>query len=254
MYKNIFLLLMAWCVLPHLNVFGQVPTPPPGTTIIRKTGMQSIRREGIPLDTTEIMYDEAGNPLRFYQSEKLINSGDYTISYNGQLGSRKILKKLTLQQQLAAYEQIKPFITIQGPALKEGQLLDITPLLPAIAKEDLDQKVIIMIFWDAGCPPCTESFEALNQFFMQIHNPESVTILAITTDDPATPQAKLAEKPLKYARLICYSANINNAYSLHSIPAFIVTDKSHIIRYAVKGISPVSIPAFKNIIRQVLYQ
>jgi len=210
-----------------------------------------------PLDTNEIIYDENGNGLRYYQSEKLLNSGEYTIKLDGAPGDRgtkKHLVKLSPAQQIAAFERIKPFLVIPGPYLKEDQALDTAPLLIAVNKKDMDQKVIIMIFWSVDCPPCTESFDALNNFFTSIHNPEKVIILAITADDDSTVNTKLKEKPLMEAKLLNNADNVFKAYDLHSFPAFVVADKDHIIRFATKGISPVSLNAFKNSIRTILYQ
>ena len=213
--------------------------------------------KSVVLDTNEVIYDENGKALRFYQSQKLINTGEYTIRLDGPLGqpgTKKYLQKLTIPQQISAYERIKKMMEIPGLYLNEGKQLDVTPLLSALNQQQLDQKVIILIFWRAGCPPCTESFDALNNFFAQIHNPERIVILAITTDDEAIAASKLKEKPLVYAQLLSNAGSITSAYDLKAYPAFVVADKDHIIRFSAKGVGPVTLAAFKNTIRTVLYQ
>jgi len=213
--------------------------------------------KSVVLDTNEIVYDEKGNALRYYQSQKLLNTGEYTMRLDGPLGepgSKKYLQKLTVAQQISAYERMKKFMDIPGSYLNEGKQLDIKPLTLTVDQQDLDQKVVILIFWLADCPPCTESFDALNDFFAQIHNPERIVILAITNDDLAIAAAKLKQKPLAYARLLSNAGSITSAYDLKAYPAFVVTDRNHIIRFAAKGIGPVSLAAFKNAIRTVVYQ
>jgi len=208
------------------------------------------------LDTNETVYDENGRALKYYQSQKLLNTGEYTMRADGppnQPGTKKYLQKLTVAQQNSMYERMKKYMEIPGPYLIEGKPLDITPLLSIENQQMLDQKVIILIFWAAGCPPCTESFDALNDFFAQIHNPERIAILAITNDNETIAAAKLKEKPLAYAHLLSNAGSITSGYDLKVYPAFVVTDKSHIIRFASKGIGPVTVAAFKNVIRAVLY-
>jgi len=250
------LYFLSFLTLFFLTKFSLAQTTPPprDTTTIRHI---TTKIRSVKLDTNEIIYDENGNGLINNQSQKLLNTGEYTIRMDGRLGDpgvKKHLVKQTPAQQIAMYERIKPMIAINSPYLKEGQPLDVKPLLDALDKKDIDQKVIILVFWNVGCPPCTESFAALNDFFAQIHNPESITIVAITTDNSLLAAQKLKEKPLYNSKLISDARDIMSAYQLNNYPAFVVTDRDHIIRFATKGLSPVSLNAFKNCVRSVLYQ
>ncbi|HEY5326841.1 MAG TPA: hypothetical protein VIJ27_07560, partial [Mucilaginibacter sp.] len=75
----------------------------------------TVIRRSEPLDTNEIIYDENGKGLRYYQSQKLINTGEYTIVFRvtpGGSATRKQLVKLSPAQQIAAFERVKPFLSI----------------------------------------------------------------------------------------------------------------------------------------------
>lgn len=210
-----------------------------------------------PLDTNQIVYDEKGNALHYHQYEKLLNTGGYNIVIDGSASdpnARHMLKRTTVKEQGQSYERIKKYLTIKSPSLQENNLLDIKPLTGIVPERELENKVIVLIFWNADCPPCTEGFAGINDFFKQISNPNDLIILAITGDPKAAAIAKLKEKPLLYAKLISDAHGILNAYELHSYPSYVVADKDRIIRYAVSGGSTVTIPSLKNAIQSVLMQ
>src|ERR1700760_3086638 len=135
--KSFLLLALLLCLMSRF-ASGQT-TPPPDSngrhisTIIRRS----------PLDTNEIIYDENGKGLRYYQSQKLLNSGEYTIRVSGppgQPGTVKRLVKLSQAEQVANYERIKSFIAIPGNHLVVNQPLDVTPLLSSVSKKDVENK------------------------------------------------------------------------------------------------------------------
>ncbi|HEY0244832.1 MAG TPA: TlpA disulfide reductase family protein [Mucilaginibacter sp.] len=209
------------------------------------------------LDTNQLVYDEEGNALHYYQYTKLLNTGEYTIRQSapsGTPGVKAYLKKLDPQENLRFYEMIKPRIALKSPLLQEGKVLDISPFLGTINQEDFNRKAVVIVFWYADCPPCTESFNSLNDIFGQINNPENLIVVAVTYDNEQIASAKLKQKPLMYARLLSNAGQIISAYQLTTYPSFVVADKDHIIRFAVSGLSPITIPLFKSTIRQVLIQ
>ncbi|MFD1255218.1 peroxiredoxin family protein [Mucilaginibacter terrae] len=218
-----------------------------------KTTQLSLR-----LDTNAVVYDEQGKSLRYYQYQQLLNSGDYTISYKGGMpgdpAAKRFLKRLTVQEQNDRYLTIKQFTLIKSPLLQEGMQLDVKPLLAAMKPEELYNKVVVLIFWSAGCPPCTESFADINNFLKQIHNPEELVVLAISRDSKQVAQAKLQEKPLLYAQFLNQAHSVYNAYQLNHMPSYVVTDKSHIIRYSTTGAGQTTLPSFKSTIKAVLQQ
>ena len=219
----------------------------------------NIRTEikGRTLDTNQIVYDERGNALHYYQYEKLLHTGDYGIkgipAADGS-GMKYYITKVSQEENFRRFEAVKELMAIKSPLLHEGMALDVTPLLNTINIKDLDNKVIVLVFWKADCPPCSESFASLNEFFTQIYNPDHIVVIAITPDNEKIALAKLKEKPLVKARLLTDADDIIHYYQLNNYPAYVVADKDPIIRFALNGISPVTISNFKSTIRQVLIQ
>jgi protein-disulfide isomerase len=224
-------------------------------------GQETVRREsttirGLRLDTNKVVYDESGNALRYYQYNKLINTGEYSIRSGGDPRdptTKHFLKKLSLQEQMSAAERISSALAVKSPVLKPGMLNNL-PFYEVFDKNEFDQKVKVLIFWSAGCPPCTESFESVNEIFRQIYNPQEVISLAITRDSREKASAKLKEKPLLYAKLISNGSSIYNAYNLNSMPTFIIADKNDVIQFAATGIAPQMMIAFKSHLRALLNQ
>lgn len=225
---------------------------------VRRIYKRTIQGSSRLLDTNEVVYDEQGNALRYYQYQRLLNSGEYTITLKGGMpgdpAAKRYLKRLTVQEQNDKYSTIKQFMQIKSPLLQEGMELDVKPLLTAMTSKELENKVIVLIFWSAGCPPCTESFADINDFLKQIHNPEELVVLAISRDSKQAAQAKLQEKPLLYAQFLNQAHSVYNAYQLNHMPSYVVTDKSHIIRYSTTGAGQITLPTFKSTIKAVLQQ
>jgi len=216
-----------------------------------------ITQGSLRLDTNKVIYDENGKALHYYQYQRYLNSGEYTIRYDGPptaSATKGFLVKLSTQRQNQMYEQMKKFSTIKSLFLQEGTNLNTKPLTEVLSNTELENKVVVLIFWNPECPPCTESFADINEFFKQIHNPEDLVILAITAASKTDAQAKLKEKPLLYAQFINSASSIYNAYELNAYPSYVVTDKNHTIRFASTGSSQITLPAFKSTIKAVLQQ
>jgi peroxiredoxin len=225
---------------------------------VRRIYKRTIQGSSRLLDTNQVVYDEQGKSLRYYQYQRLLNSGEYTVTFKGgrpgDPAAKKYLKRLSVQEQNNRYLMAMPYTPIKSALLQEGTKLDIKPLLTAMRPEELENKVVVLIFWSAGCPPCTESFADINDFLKQIHNPEELVILAISRDNQQTAEAKLKEKPLLYAQFLNQASSVYNAYQLNHMPSYVVTDKSHTIRYSTTGSGQVTLPTFKSTIKAVLQQ
>jgi peroxiredoxin len=242
MRRTLLVLLITFLCI---NVYGQ--------DTVKRMRTSTVRQR---LDTNTIVYDEQGNGLRYYQYQKILNTGDYIIYYDGgaPFKGKPTLKRLTQQQKNRSYQMVSDRMAINSPALQKGKELNITPLLDAVSKDDLERKVIVMIFWYPDCPPCTESFASLNDFLKQVHNPQDLIILAITSHSDMEAAYKLKQKPLKYATLISNAGSIIDQYGVRSFPSYVVTDRNHIIHLAVSGLGTSTLPVFEDMIREVLIQ
>jgi len=208
-----------------------------------------------PRDTNRVVYDEQGNALRYYQFSKLVNSGDYTIRYNGRPGDPGVqgrLVKLDDDDRARMLKIIKEHASIKSATVKEGNMLDIKPLQNALDGVDFTNKVVVLVFWNSGCDECTENFAGIDDFLSHLSDPHDVVVVSITIDDKVTAIATLKQTPLLNARLITSSNNINADYDINNLPAYIVADKSHIIRLALANSSPVTLTAIKTAVTSAL--
>jgi thiol-disulfide isomerase/thioredoxin len=205
------------------------------------------------LDTNMIVLDEQGKTLKYYQYQKLLNSGEYTFMRTvGQ--ANFVLKKLSSEEQVKYSELVETLMAVKSPMLKKGEKLDMSPFSDILAKEESEQKVKVLIFWSSACPPCTESFESINETLKQISNRDEVLMLAVTGDSQTVASQKLKEKPLLYAKLISNASSVFKYYQHYTTPIFVIADKNDVIRFSVDGIGPQMINAFKTQLRAVLTQ
>lgn len=214
-----------------------------------QTGLSSMS-----LDTNMVVYDEQGKALRYYQYAKLVGSGDYIIRGTGtpgSPGSKTILVKMSDELKAQMYEMVKPMITIKAGALREGSVLDVKPMLKALKDETLDKKAALLIFWSVNCPPCTAVFGNFNDYFKEINDPDLVTI-AITNDGKRDAADQLKKTPLNATYLLNDASRISGAYGIYEYPVYVLADKDHTIKFAMRGGSPVVMPALIKAIKEVL--
>lgn len=206
--------------------------------------MSSVR-----LDTNKIVYDEQGKGLRYYQYMKLVGSGDYTM--RGTPDGKTVLVKMPDEQRAQMYERVKPMLTIKSGALREGSIMDVKPLLKALKDETLDKKAVLLIFWNVNCPPCTSVFGNFNDLFKEINAPDLVSI-GISHDDKEDAEDQLKKTPLNATYLLNDAFKISGAYGIYEYPVYVLADRDHNITFAMRGGSPIVMPALKKAIKQVL--
>jgi len=207
------------------------------------------------LDTNNVAYDEKGNELHYYQYMKLVGSGEYTLRGSGGMpgapGAKLMVVKMPAEQMAQMYEMVKPMITIKAGALREGNVMDINPLMKALKNETLDRKAILLIFWGVNCPPCTSVFGNFNDLFKEVNDPELVTI-GISNDYKSDANDQLKKTPLNATYLLNDASRISGAYGMDGYPVYVLADKDHTIKLAIRGGSPVVMGALKKAIKEVL--
>ncbi|RZK37288.1 MAG: TlpA family protein disulfide reductase [Pedobacter sp.] len=186
-------------------------------------------------DTTEVAYFE-GKALKYYQYMALVRTGDYTLRKDFKPGSdRKLtLFKLSAEEAKIRNERIAKLMGIKSPILQPLTPLNTTPLFNDIKRRDLEGKVIVLIFWYADCSPCTDSFADINRFITDL-NEKNIAVITITKDNKESAKLKLGN--FKIAKHIYNASSILNEYKLNTYPSIVVTDKNHVIQYAVTGLS-----------------
>lgn len=185
------------------------------------------------MDTNETAYFE-GKVLRYYQYMPLIKTGEYSLRKNLTPGSdgEQILFKLTNEEILKRNDLITKFTSIKSPFLHPLMPLNTKPLTNKLDLNSLEGKVIVLVFWNVTCYPCIDSFTAINKFLTDL-NDKNIAVVTITEDPEKHAIAKLPD--FKIAKHIFDASSIISEYKLTSYPSLVVTDKNHIIRYAVTG-------------------
>lgn len=217
--------------------------------------MVTMRADMIPKpDTNQVLYNEKGKALRYYQYSKILSTGLYKtrLSDDQSLPRKLIITKLT-DEELNKYNSlIRENTKIKNQYVYETKRLDAAPLTAFYEQDKLDNKVIVQIFWYANCNTCSELFADLNEFFKSLGDPKDLLVLLITNDNQDIANKKLKEMPLKNAELISSGKAIADAYQITGYPAYIVSDKNYVIKYAVAGFSRLAIPDLKNVIKSTL--
>lgn len=206
------------------------------------------------LDTNAVAYDEQGKVLKYYQYTKLLNSGEYTIRPNGipgAPGTTMTIVKMDEDQKATMYSNIRRNLAIKSGVLKEGNVLDAAILNDAVEQENFEGKAIAMIFWNAGCPPCTASFENINDILKELNDARLVSV-AVTNDSKNVAAAMLKQKPLLATHLISNGYKVSGAYGVYEYPTYVVTDKNHVIKFAMTGSSPLTLSIMKGAMKTAL--
>ena len=234
-------------ILSSYPLLAQDTTRFKGATI-----RQSI--EAKKLDTNEVVYDEQGNALRFYQYTRLLNSGDYTfgmtITPNDPIPKRKLIK-LTPEKKLAMAEILKGKMEINSPYLKVGMTFDTKPLLANFKKEELANKILLLIFWNVDCPPCTESFADINTLLKESGHEQEILAIGITYNSKDVAMEKLKQKPLN-AVLVSDAREALASYRMNSYPAYVLVNREGIIKYATSGSGLFTFPNLKSTLKEIV--
>ncbi len=206
------------------------------------------------LDTNTLVYDEQGKALRYYQYARLIGSGDYTMRIVGGApgtpGAKNVLVKMPDELKAQMYEAAKSRMAIKAGALREGGVLDVKPLVKALKNETLDNKPVLLIFWNVGCPPCTAVFANINDLFKEVNNPDLVSI-GISLDEKEQVEDQLKKTPLNATYSLHDASRISGAYGIYEYPVYVLADKDHNIKFSVRGGSPFVLPALKKAINEL---
>jgi|GEM_PF-868648 len=243
-----------------MEVMAQAPTPIPGAipmpgAVPTQGPFMQGKMEAIKLDTNVLAYDEQGKELRYYQYEKLVGSGEYTLRGRGGLpgapGTKLMVVKMPPEQMEEMYKMVKPMITIKAGALREGNVMDVKPLLKMLKNETLDRKAVLLIFWGVNCPPCTSVFGNFNDLFKEVNDPELVTI-GISNDYKSDANEQLKKTPLNATYLLNDASRISGAYGMDGYPVYVLADKDHNVTFALRGGSPFVMPALRKAIKEAL--
>jgi peroxiredoxin len=77
-------------------------------------------------------------------------------------------------------------------------------------------------------------------------------VIAVTPDGKKTAETALEKKPLLYAQLANSGQNIADEYGISRYPSFVIADKNRIIKLAINGMRPQTIPLIQSTLQALL--
>jgi len=105
-----------------------------------------------------------------------------------------------------------------------------------ISLDNYKDKVVVIKFWFAACPPCIKEIPKLNKVFRQYeHNPD-VVFLAPSLDDVATIQAS-QQRNLFYYNIIPRAKDFAHQYNVLGYPTHVVINKKGTVEAVFQGVN-----------------
>ncbi len=105
-----------------------------------------------------------------------------------------------------------------------------------ISLDNYKNKVVVIKFWFAACPPCIKEIPQLNQVFKTYeHNPD-VVFLGPSLDDVATIQASQNRHPFYY-NIIPKAENFAQQYNVLGYPTHVVINKNGTVEAVFQGVN-----------------
>ncbi len=93
------------------------------------------------------------------------------------------------------------------------------------ALKELRGNVVLINFWDTGCPPCTQEIPALNTLYRRFRD-QGLVILAISDDDPTTMRRFVAAHRILYPLLFDAGRKITEDLHVEAIPRTLVFNRA----------------------------
>lgn len=230
------------------------------------SGIIRANANGAPADTNRVVHDENGNLLQYYQYQKLLNTGEYSLRTRVQrkpgdpqipppLNAPATLVKTGPGEAKRIYELLRPNIAIKSDLLREGNKLDLSPFMNEFGKEEFDgKKALVLIFWESTCNPCVENLAALDDYFKQLPNTGDMMVIAVSRDGQQRINVITLQKQMSLIHFVGGSVGegVNDFYQLHKYPSYVVADKDLVIRFAITGLVPVAMPVMKDTLKRLL--
>lgn len=105
-----------------------------------------------------------------------------------------------------------------------------------ISLDNYKDKVIVIKFWFAACPPCIKEIPLLNKVVRQYEHHPDVVFLAPSLDDVATVQASNQRHPFLY-NIMPKSRDFAHSYNVLGYPTHVVINKRGTVEAVFQGVN-----------------
>ena len=99
---------------------------------------------------------------------------------------------------------------------------------------DLQNRVVVVVFWATWCGPCIAELPYLERAFRQYSNNPDVAFLAITTDENRLAAGSLVLRQ-RYTLPIAYDVDARQAFDVRGVPALAIIDRGGRIAFREEG-------------------
>jgi len=106
----------------------------------------------------------------------------------------------------------------------------------SVSLSDFDGKVILLFFFETGCPYCTVEAQSIERNIWQVFGSRGLQVLAINLGESSGKiKGWAAELNLTYPILIDRTTSVWGRYSMGAFPQNVVLDTSRVVRYTNTG-------------------
>jgi len=105
-----------------------------------------------------------------------------------------------------------------------------------VSLDNYKDKVVVIKFWFAACPPCIKEIPKLNNVFKQYENNPDVIFLAPSLDDVATINSSQQRNPFYY-NIIPRAQDLAQQYNVLGYPTHVVINKSGTVEAVFQGVN-----------------
>lgn len=105
-----------------------------------------------------------------------------------------------------------------------------------VSLDNYKDKVVVIKFWFAACPPCIKEIPKLNKVFKQYEFNPDVVFLAPSLDDISTINSSQRRNPFYY-NIIPRAQDIAQQYNVLGYPTHVVINKSGTVEAVFQGVN-----------------
>lgn len=199
------------------------------------TGIQGQQPQ-FDINSQTVFKDKEGNRVGFETFIEWTSGTDYEMEpvFNDD-GSLKeiVINKISSNSIVESNEFAStPELVERTPPRFEGYDMNNN----FISLDNYKDKVIVIKFWFAACPPCIKEIPLLNKVYKQYeHNPD-VVFLAPSLDDIATVQAITSRHPFMY-NIMPKSQDFAHNYNVLGYPTHVVINKRGTVEAVFQGVN-----------------
>lgn len=132
-------------------------------------------------------------------------------------------------------ETVTEKFKLENPILNPGNVLNTRFLHPIFSQEELNNKSLVLVFWNKECDNCLDKMSILNTHLKNLMKDNKSLLISITPEKKEDALGILRDNPVSHTDLICNGKAIIEKLGITKFPTYVITDANHNIKLAVSG-------------------